>query len=390
MMFVELLNGALVSVLVAYLSFTNALANMVISIVHETRPGVTETISISTISNSVSQPSASAELRELSSRLAHAIENTVPRVLLENTDFQQAALGAADLTENFSPRSEVPVRERIESALVNVFCQYKTEHYIRTTTGTGIFIDPKGVILTNAHVAQFLLLKDSDSKVIDAGCIIRVGNPATPTYRAELLYISPMWIYQNASLITEESPRGTGERDYALLYVSDAVNKNSIPESFPFLSVDTELLTIYTKGIGAITAGYPAEILQREGARAKLVPVVASTTIEDLFTFGSNYADVMTISESPVGEQGASGGPIARDDGSVIGLIVTKGDQTSDGSHSLRAITLSYIDRTIEEETGYRLAQNMRGDLAYRSGVFKKALVPFLANLLATEISHSE
>jgi hypothetical protein len=276
----------------------------------------------------------------------------------------------------------------VKDALVNIFCQYKTDDYIRTTTGTGFFINQKGVILTNAHVAQFLLLENSDDVINDVECVIRTGDPAEPKYHAELLYISPTWVFENANLITEESPRGTGERDYALLYVSKRTDDSPLSADFPYISADVALLTRGIAGATVVTAGYPAEALLRNGADAKLAPVMASTTIGSLYTFGSNYADIFSIGESPVGEFGASGGPIITpNDKEVIGLIVTKGDELTEGVNSLRAITISYVDRTITEETGFSLAQNMQGDLALRGNIFKKAMVPFLAGILEEELS---
>ena len=103
-------------------------------------------------------------------------------------------------------------------------------------------------------------------------------------------------------------------------------------------------------------------------------------------TFGSNYADIFSIAGSNVGEQGSSGGPIVNTAGEAIGLISTKGDDVLFGTGSLRAITLSYIDRTIQEETGYTLQQNLGGNLPFRAKVFKDALVPFLRGMLEREL----
>ena len=282
---------------------------------------------------------------------------------------------------------DVSLESAILNALVNIYCQYKTDEYIRTTTGTGFFINQKGVILTNAHVAQFLLLENTEDVKSDIECVIRSGNPAKEKYLAELLYISPTWIFENSDVIVDESPRGTGERDYALLYVSKSTDNTPLPAHFPALPIDTALLSRSTEGSSVFTAGYPAEALMKKGADAELSSVLAETTVGALYTFGSNYADLFSISESPVGEHGASGGPIVNKSiQSTIGLIVTKGDEVTEGERSLRAITLSYIDRTIQDETGFSLAQNMQGDIAYRGLIFKKAMTPFLAKILSDEL----
>jgi len=258
---------------------------------------------------------------------------------------------------------------------------------MRTTTGTGFFIHQNGIVLTNAHVAQFLLLEAANEKITDARCILRGGNPAEPLYHAELLYISPAWINEHANLIAETRPRGTGERDYALLYVSESVNDTPLPETFPTLPFDTALLSKRTEGIEMLSAGYPAESLYTEGADALLTPLVASTTVGELYTFGSNYADIFAIAGSSIGEQGSSGGPVVNEEGNVIGLIVTKGNPEAEGQRSLRALSLSYINRTITEETGFTLRENLEGDLSFRGSVFYDALVPFLASLLTSEIN---
>ena len=315
-------------------------------------------------------------------------KQSVPNVLLESAGFQQAAVIASKQNELVSSDvTNVPIQTLVREALVNVYCQYKTPEYIRTTTGSGYFIHEKGVIITNAHVAQFLLLEERDNENVEVDCIIRNGDPATQKYEAELLYISPTWVFENADLISDERPRGTGERDYALLYISKSLDNSPLPTRFPSIPIDTALLPRAIVGASVATAGYPAEELFKYGADAKLPLVFASSTIGILYTFGSNFADIFSITDSVVGEHGASGGPIVRADTKhAMGLIVTKGDEVSEGPKSLRALTLSYIDRTMVEETGYSLAQNMQGDVAFRGNIFKNVMTPFLAEILEEEI----
>ncbi len=382
MVIVEFLGNILTSVLIGYLAFTNSLAERIESFLPETR---TEEVAPDTIADETPEEEAPETL----SAVRTPSRGVIPKILLEHAGFQRAAVIASEREEEFTgePSGATP-EETIEKALVNIYCQYKTDKYIRTTTGTGFFINQKGVIITNAHVAQFLLLEDSEDVIHDVDCVIRTGNPAVAQYEAELLYISPTWIFENANLITEETPIGTGERDYALLYISKSLDNTPLPTRFPVIPIDTALLSRSMEQSSVFTAGYPAEALLRNGADAELAPVVAETTIGSLYTFGSNYADLFSISDSPVGEQGASGGPIVTpDDTDVIGLIVTKGDAVTEGEHSLRAITLSYVDRTIIEETGFSLAQNMQGDVAYRGNIFKMAMTPFLAGILEEELA---
>lgn len=365
------------SILVGYIGFTNSLASFI-----EDRLPQAETVVIEV---ETTEKSFAERFNEAVAS-AEKYTNTVPRVLLDNQKFQKAALLASKQEEESALTPPANMGAAITGALVNIFCQYKTDTYIRTTTGTGFFINTKGVILTNAHVAQFLLLEDTKGVINDVECVIRTGNPATPKYKAKLLYISPTWIFENADLIDNEAPRGTGERDYALLYVYKSTDGTPLPIEFPSINTDTNLLSRKVTGTTVLSAGYPAEKLIRNGSDTELSPVIAETSVGTLYTFGSNYADIFSISDSPVGEQGASGGPVVHPDGGVIGLIVTKGDIATEGEHSLRALTLSYVDRTILEETGFSLTQNMLGDVALRGNVFKDAIGPFLTQLLTDEL----
>ncbi len=297
-------------------------------------------------------------------------------ILLKNQEYQQAAVAQSDINRTITN----PL-----SALVNIFCTFTTPTTIRTTTGTGFFIHSNGIILTNAHVAQYLLLQETEL-LGEAECLIRTGNPAQAEYKAELLYMSPTWVQKNAALINSQVPTGTGERDYSLLYVTSSVTNTPLPARFPALAVDTELLPITVKNTQVQAIGYPATDLLQNGAHAPLLPKNATTTISELYTFGSNYADVFSVKGSSVGAEGSSGGPIVNNQGRVIGMIVTRGDDSLDGTGSLRAITISHIHRTILEETGFSLERNLSGNLEHRSSVFTKTLAPFLLELLHLEL----
>ena len=311
----------------------------------------------------------------------------IPKILIESAEYQKAAVSDAAREVATATPTHLTLASTVEDALVNIYCSYKTDSYERITTGTGFFINKNGVLLTNAHVAQFLLLSEAGGNIHDAHCFLRGGDPAEPLYKVELLYISPIWVNANVHVIAEEHPTGTGERDYALLYVSEPIGNNALPAEFPVLPTDSSLLSRYTSGTRVLAGGFPATADSIQNNSVILHPTIASTTVGELYTFGSNYADVFDISSSTVGARGSSGGPIVRSDGKAIGLIVTKGDSQKDGGHGLRAITLSYIDRTIREETGFSLIQNTSGDIAHRGAVFRKVLAPFLSRLLSDELS---
>lgn len=361
----NLLQDILIGLVAGYFAFTNFLAHQILDVL----PGNEPTEEIVIQSDITEDTSVLYSLSELPSRF-----DAIPDILRNSALYQQAAVIGSD---GFT---EATTNQPIE-AIVNVFCTLTTNEFKRTTTGTGFFIDADGVIMTNAHVAQFLLLEKS-SLYEDAECLIRTGNPAVAEYRAELLYLSPAWIQENAGVLNDAVPLGTGERDYALLYVSETTSGAPLPAQFPALGYNSELLSTAAKNQSVVAAGYPANDLLLTGPDTDLLPKQAETTISELYTFGSNTADVISIRGSAIGAQGASGGPVVNADGEVIGIITTRGDDVIDGPGSLRAITLSHVARTIEEETGITLIDTLGGNLAYRSEVFTTTMAPFLLTIL--------
>ena len=356
-----------ISLLITYLSFSNFLATEIDSwFPAQENTEITK----------IAEPTP--RIPEVITSLPSRIGNAIPDILLRSTNYQKAAI-----IESSGDQIGASTNEPLE-AIVNILCTFTTDEYVRTTTGTGFFIDPDGVIITNAHVAQFLLLEET-SELGESECVVRSGNPAAPTYRAELLYLPPSWVQENAGVMHQAVPMSTGERDYALLYASETIDNSPLPARFPALGFENSLLPVSTIGESVVAAGYPAGNLLENGPSADLIPQLASTTVSELYTFGSNHADVFSIRGSAVGEQGASGGPVLNTEGNAIGMIVTRGDDQVDGPGSLRAITFSHIEQTIFEETGFSLARNVGGNLPYRADIFAETLTPFLLTLLQQE-----
>jgi hypothetical protein len=309
----------------------------------------------------------------------------IPDILLTTPRTQEASiiLAASSSPEAIEspegplvPASTVSVRD----ALVNIFCTLRIKDEVRATSGSGVFIHERGVILTNAHVAQFLLLAEP-SRGITTSCTVRTGSPATPKYYADLLYIPPHWVQENAEELHSEQPSGTGERDYALLYVTSAI-EGDMPSSFPALTPLVRPLTNSAKHDAVLAAGFPAEIVKTAGSKAALNATIATTTITELFTYTRNKVDLIGIAPSAVGEQGSSGGPITTLEGGVIGIIATKGSTEKDGAKSLRALTLAYIDRTIREETKVGLEETISSNLKERARIFREIVTPILGGMV--------
>lgn len=265
-------------------------------------------------------------------------------------------------------KSETPVtavsagEKKLLDATVNLYCQIKVGNKSVSSTGTGVMIDGRGVILTNAHVAQYFLLNGEDSK-LKANCSVRTGSPAKESYEAEVLYISKGWLDDSIAKSKDKSLKTTGEGDFALLYITEA-KKGSLPATHPVLPLDT--FTQISKGSEVKVAGYPSSNLKFKEVRSKLKLSSATTTITSLQTFGVNTIDTIALYRTKFASSGVSGGPVVLAN-SLIGIITLRSSSISDEGSSLRAITTSYIDRTIMSETGLTLSTLLVSDFAKRA-----------------------
>lgn len=261
--------------------------------------------------------------------------------------------------------------EDLAEAIVNIQCIEQGDGYKKTISGTGFFINERGVVLTNAHVGQFVLLEKAQGKGRTT-CQIKTGATSASSYEVDLLYISPTWLLAHADLITDMSPKGTGENDFALLYVTGAIDGGSLPASFPYIPPTTSPLTHKYYDSTVIVVGYPLD-----GTSSKK-RVTATTTITDFYTFKTGLADLMTLAASPLGHEGASGGPVIDYLGRAIGVISTK----EVGTTILNAITVPYIDRSLKSETGFDLVTTIQGDLSRKALLFNETMAPILQELL--------
>lgn len=249
--------------------------------------------------------------------------------------------------------------EAISAATVNLYCRITAGKTIMTMSGSGVFIDTRGVILTNAHVAQFFLLPE-DSGRATADCAVRTGTPAVTTYKAAVLYISPQWLFDNVEKMSEDVQRGTGENDFALLYITEA-KTGAATEPFPAVSfTTTDALSVHDE---VTVAGYPSENVPLSDVRKGLAQVAATSTITNIRDFMWNAQDVLTIAASALGAQGVSGGPVVDTDSTLIGIATAKSDRV------LRAISLPYIDRSIYRDTGISLRTLLSGNFQLRNAV---------------------
>ncbi|MHB8660875.1 MAG: S1 family peptidase [Minisyncoccota bacterium] len=235
----------------------------------------------------------------------------------------------------------------LRAALVNIICLVPAGSGLHSISGSGVIVDSKGIILTNAHVAQYFLLADRG-----VSCTIRSGSPAADSYDATLVFISPAWIKANASVLTQTAPIGTGQYDFALLAITKSATSATLPSSFqsiPLAIVPPQINT------SVIIASYGAQFLDSNQVQSALFPTVVFGSVKNVFTFATNTVDVLALGGSAAAQEGSSGGGVADASGNLIGTITTSTVSGDTSTRSLSAITASYIRADYASETGNAL-----------------------------------
>ena len=235
----------------------------------------------------------------------------------------------------------------LRAALVNIICYAPAGSGLRSISGSGVIVDPKGIILTNAHIAQNFLLADRN-----VSCTIRAGSPAIDTYKASLIYISPAWIQANANILTQTNPSGTGEYDFAFLAITKSATSAALPSSFPFIPLAT---APPPTGTPVVIASYGAQFLESNQIQSFLFPTIVFGSVKDVFTFAATTIDVLTLGGSAAAQEGSSGGGVAGGNGKLVGTITTSTTNGSTDTRKLDAITASYIRAEYANETGRAL-----------------------------------
>lgn len=235
----------------------------------------------------------------------------------------------------------------LRAALVNIICYAPVGTKLRSISGSGIFINPKGIILTNAHIAQYFLLADRT-----VSCTIRSGSPATDSYDASLIYLPSIWINANAKVLTETNPSGTGEYDFAFLAVTKSASRDALPTTFPFIPL---AISPPNTGTPVVIASYGAQFLESSQIQSSLFPTIVFGSVKDIFTFASTTIDVLALGGSVAAQEGSSGGGVASGNGELVGTITTSTIKGSTDTRALDAITASYIRAEYANETGSAL-----------------------------------
>jgi hypothetical protein len=237
----------------------------------------------------------------------------------------------------------------LRGALVNILCYAPPSSGLHSISGSGVIIDPKGIILTNAHIAQYFLLADKN-----VSCSIRTGSPATDSYSAALTYIPMVWLQANKNVLTQANPSGTGQFDFAILAITKSETAKPLPSSFPYIPLS---ITSPSANEPVVIASYGAQFLDTNQIESNLFPTIVFGSIKEVLTFAVRSVDVLALGGSAAAQEGSSGGGVSDASDELIGTITTSTVQGDTDTRSLNAISAAYVRAEYATETGQPIDQ---------------------------------
>lgn len=296
------------------------------------------------------------------------IKTTVPKIDLPKTQESEITKESVIIPETPKDTSN---ESSIENIIVNILCIKQSGNKINLTTGSGVIISSKGIVLTNAHVAQHFLLKEAGYN-----CSLRRENIPTYGFNAIPLYISEKWIKNNYTQISNSTPTGTGEDDYALLLITTNTNSALSLPKFPSVTLKTNDST--DVGDSVTIAGYPGKITSSLEIAKSTALQKEIVKIREVFTLNDSTIDVVSTNETEMARRGVSGGGVFKNN-SLVGIMVST-NQTNKG-FVINALTLDYINRDLKKETGKNLYDYIESNTIKQSEDFA-SVAPLLSELL--------
>lgn len=311
--------------------------------------GATAATSATTTDDTVT--ALNAQLQSLTQLISQLSKGTA----IATSSIQQAFATSTAAAIQYDPKWS--------TAIVNLYCMGRYDQSL--SSGTGVMIDPRGVILTNAHVGfDELFAHWPDPSLQD--CYVRTGSPAVNTYRATLLYIPDKWVNDSINdAFLYNATTTIGEKDYALLVVTGTADPaGHVPTSFPYMPMYTgKTLPVRTP---VVHMGYAAEHSSYEDVLRSLYLLSSYANVDAQRGMGSStVADVMAFSGAITSQHGVSGGAVVTGDGQVAGLMTyldkDYGNKDATSQRVLNAISTDYILRDFEKDNGMSLTAFLSG-----------------------------
>ncbi len=275
------------------------------------------------------------------------------------------------------------VNEKISSSVVNVYCQAIRGSSIETITGSAVQVDPSGVYLTNAHVAIYVMLSDTEPAGT-VSCYIRESSPAKKIYEANTVYIPSSWVnsHINAYKIGIELT-GTGEKDYALIKRGSS-NPNLKQNDFPFEWSSSLTSSPPLKGQNIILSGYP--VFDKSIISSALYLVTSNSLILNAFDLNGEPNSLFDSESTKLAQIGSSGGGAFDQQGNLFGIMGAAINNTPGELPSERIIGINYIKNDILKDTG-KSFESIISNVEQESKNFIQNIAPSLSRVLMNNSS---
>lgn len=228
--------------------------------------------------------------------------------------------------------SDQEIYSRYSRAVIQIYCQTVQEIF----SASGIILNERGLVLTNAHVAEIV------RKAGENNCQARHGNPADPFAKIKIVFAADV----NPKISGTEVP----QRDIAFLKIQEAI------ESFTVADIST---INAERGETLLTLGYPSEFLQGINTTLNSNLVFSALRVEGFADIDEDRttADGYVFRGGLALQQGSSGTALFKRSGKVVGVMfATTKEKTTDERQGV-ALSFPYIDKIMRLETGQGLAE---------------------------------
>ncbi len=279
----------------------------------------------------------------------------------------------------FNPQPQIlsalaNLSQKIQASTANIYCVARRGPYIEQTSGSAVEIDPSGVYLTNAHVAVYVMLADTepDGTVL---CYIREGSPAQEIYQANIVYLPSAWVYanRNAYSITTRLT-GTGEKDYAIIKRGELLTNN--PPAEWSSSIETQAPII---GETIYLSGYP--VFDQSVLTSALVSITDQSSITNIYNLSNTNGALFDSAPTTMAQIGSSGGGVFDSNGNLLGIMDAEISSVPGEAPSERIVGINYIENDLQSDTGQSL-QSFISNAASESQKFLQNSAPALSNIL--------
>lgn len=262
---------------------------------------------------------------------------------------------------------------KLRDATVNILCNMQIGTSIAHYTGSGVIIDPSGVIITNAHVAMHIMLEQAGHEK----CFVRTGSPAANAYKAKIVYLPSAWVYANSGSLSFQNIVGNGENDYAILRITERVSSSAYDIPLPFISPDSRAVST---GDLVRLIGYPLLSQSVSFLDSSLYSLEESGNITSATGYDGRSSDVITTSPTTLATHGSSGGPMISSGGKLIGIMDATIIDSYSGRPAIQGITMSYIDRSLQSHG--KSLRALIDNAASEADSFARDQLPTLSTLL--------